>query len=73
MGVVQEERVTYQAECEWCGARGPACDTGAGAIEGVTANAATKETGISLLGRWRTFRGSLFCPGCANRVESQSR
>jgi len=71
MGVVREERVTYQAECEGCGARGPACDTGAGALEGVMADAATKQTGISLLCRWRTFRGSLFCPECANRVESR--
>lgn len=73
MGVVREERVTFQAECEGCGARGPARDTQAAAVESVTAEAATNRTGFSLLGRWRTYRGSLMCPGCANRVESQTR
>ena len=61
---------TYQAECDACGARGPTRDNEASAIEGVTASAHPPSTYSR---RWRIFRGSLMCPGCADRVESQTR
>ena len=65
MSVVREERVTFQAACDGCGARGPARDNEANAIEAVTADVATKRVGISLLGRWRRRGGGrLHCPGC---------
>jgi hypothetical protein len=73
MAVVREEHVTFQAECEGCGARGPMRTHEAGAVEAVTTEVTANRTGISLLGRWRYVRGSLFCPGCAGRVYSQTR
>jgi hypothetical protein len=65
VSVVREERVTFQAECDGCGARGPERETEASAVEGVTADATTKRVGISLLGRWRHRGGGrLYCPMC---------
>lgn len=70
MTIHREERITYRAECDVCGARGPARDNPRDAIEAVTAEATTNRTGISLLGRWYQHHGDtrddigLRCPAC---------
>lgn len=65
MSIYREERVTYQAQCDRCGARGPVSQDAASAIEAVTVEATTKRVGVSLLGRWYHWRpDQLLCPSC---------